>query len=577
MAKRESNISSYDLKNILALDAELFRLLTRRARLLLKQTNGEHLSAEDEKTLRLAWLEGAARVTKDTRVARDMFHIVQGMIPLTQSDADTDAGPRFFNLAPPKKPLDVHIPGPRSCHIARLYMAFAAASGQVIDIFPVPLSDAILEAVKVLNQLGGQLWWEESGHITNRGGKGLTGNMDKVLHAGDDYFNLCMVLAFSLGAPNRLKITGESGLRTCNLTPLKHFLPKMGARLTHVIPSGDGLPVRLECSGMLPNQVEIPEDLPVPFITALCLAAPFWEKPVEFFFPENTLNPRVAHTFDFLERQQVAITRRTDEKGLWLHVQPGKPVLPESMPLPIDTEIAAYLLLLPSLAGGELELEGIWPDLMAPEEDTPEAQKLWFQEDIVFEKTEKGVVCRMEKGARQKPDTLVTTGKGNSLYNANLYPLAVVVTIKAALEGEKVRLPAPPEGGIDPMILYSFLPYAGLEEDPESLYLVPVKDRKVMLPPWISPSPYWTMAFALLAFLRPHIRLANPESMSALFPNFWLLYNKLPQVDTKTLMESYTHAQPNQNTKPAAPRRRRFIAEGVYTDLPEPPPPADLD
>ncbi len=577
MAKRESSVSSYDLKNILALDAELFRLLARRGRLLAKMTNGDRLSADDEKAMRLAWLEGAARITKDTRVAREMFHIVQGMQPFASVDSETEITPRFFNLSPPKKALDVHIPGPRSCHIARLHMALAAASGQALDISHVPLSDAIIEAVKVLNQLGGQLWWEESGHITNREGKGFLGNMDKVVHVGDDYFNLCMVLAFSLGTPNRIKITGESGLRTCNLTPLKHFLPKMNARLTHVIPSGDGLPVRLECAGMLPEKVELPEDLPVSFITALCLAAPFWEKPVELFFPQHILNPRVLSSIQYLEVRQIPLVKTETEDGLWVCIQQGRPVLSNDLVLPIDTEVAAYLLFMPTLAGGVLELEGVWQDLFNPEEDALEAQLLWFQADAVFEKTEKGVQCREEKGAQEKPPRTSGTHKSNTISNDNLYPLAVVATIKSALAGEKVRLPAPPEGGIDPMILYSFLPYSGLEEEPGTLYLVPIKDRKGPLAPWISPSPYWTMAFALLAFMRPNIRLANPESMSALFPNFWIVYNKLPQVDTKTLMESYAHEQSKPDPKPAANRRRRFIAEGVYTDLPEPPPPAELD
>ena len=106
--------------------------------------------------------------------------------------------------------------------------------------------------------------------------------MDKVLHVGDDALNLWLVVAFSLNMPSRLKITGGSSLRFLDLAPLRHFLPELSARLTNVVPGQNGLPIRLECAGILPDSVTLPADLPPDFLSALLLAAPFRERPGRF-------------------------------------------------------------------------------------------------------------------------------------------------------------------------------------------------------------------------------------------------------------------------------------------------------
>ena len=161
---------------------------------------------------------------------------------------------------------------------ARCWLAVAAAAGQVTRVSRVPLTDAVVSGVKALNQIGGQLWWEENGDVQSRGGNGLARNMDKVVHIGDDAFNLWLVVALCLGMPARLKLTGDSSLRFLDLAPLRHFLPQLGVRLTNVIPSQDGLPVRMECSGLIPRQIRLADDLPEDFVAALVLASAFWTR-----------------------------------------------------------------------------------------------------------------------------------------------------------------------------------------------------------------------------------------------------------------------------------------------------------
>lgn len=77
---------------------------------------------------------------------------------------------------------------------------------------------------------------------------------------------------------------------------------------------------------------------------------------------------------------------------------------------------------------------------------------------------------------------------------------------------------------------------------------------------WISPSAPWAMALSLAAYLKPHIRLANPGVLTGLLPTFWNFYNSLPTPDFKR--------RAAQETVDAKPARRRIIAQGVYGELP---------
>ena len=52
----------------------------------------------------------------------------------------------------------------------------------------------------------------------------------------------------------------------------------MGARLVHVVPKSDGLPARLECSGILPDSIKLPPDVPAELAEGILLAAPGYDR-----------------------------------------------------------------------------------------------------------------------------------------------------------------------------------------------------------------------------------------------------------------------------------------------------------
>ena len=136
-------------------------------------------------------------------------------------------------------------------------MVLAASGATECTLHGVPLNGPVMECLKGLNQVGARLRWEEDGRILCQGGEPVSGYnksiLDKVVHVGDDPFNLHLMLFQMVTRPARLKIIGESGLKFVDLAPIRHFLPLLGARLTSVVPGQEGLPARLESSAPLPG------------------------------------------------------------------------------------------------------------------------------------------------------------------------------------------------------------------------------------------------------------------------------------------------------------------------------------
>ena len=536
-------------------DEELLRLVMRRARLLAKLRVGDRLDPDMEKALRVSWEEKAARLTRDARLARELFRLLQAVEPLSRVEEEQ----AFFNLAPVHKPVALDLPAPADAAAARCWMALAAASGRTVNLARVPLTDAVVDAVKVLNQMGGRLWWEEDGVILSRGGSGMTRGMDKVLHVGDDALNLWLVVAFSLNMPSRLKITGGSSLRSLDLAPLRHFLPELSARLTNVVPGQNGLPIRLECAGILPDSVTLPADLPPDFLSALLLAAPFRERPGRFVLPETgpaAKPPLLDTVLTVLAEAGVKVER--DDRSIT--VTPGVPSLPEKPVLPMNTLLGAALLALPALAGGRTRLEGLW----ASTRSAALAERLLNRAGLEVLTDAEGIhSTRPENATPQALDAEELSAVGDEA--PELLPLAVLLAARAARNGQTVNLAAVPEAETETRD--AFLARLGLVPDERG----DLKAREETgdtppLPAWLAPSAPWAVALALGAFLRPNLRLGNPGVLTDLFPAFWTLYNTLPTPEL-----GRKKAEP-VDVKPA---RRRIIAQGVYGDLPPESPAGD--
>ena len=528
-----------ELGALMDLDNDILHLVMRRAQMLARLRRGGRLAPETEKTLRTAWESKAARLARDNRLSRDLFVLLQTIEPLTRMEEEQG----FYNLAPNGEAVDIQIPAPSDTVAARCWLAVAAAAGQVTRVSRVPLNDAVVSGVKALNQIGGQLWWEENGDVQSRGGNGLARNMDKVVHIGDDAFNLWLVVALCLGMPARLKLTGDSSLRFLDLAPLRHFLPQLGVRLTNVIPSQDGLPVRMECSGLIPRQIRLADDLPEDFVAALVLASAFWDTSCRLTLPEH--EPRLLPlVLDVLS----GCGMKVEKNGRDILVERGDLSVPAEPVVPMDASVASVVLMFPGFNGGRAVLEGVWGN----SEAASLVEKILRGAGLNVKYGANRVECSGKERETSAPAPEVMRDVLERC--PELLPLCVVIMAAAAHEGAKVSLPELSEENRH--LVTAFLSRCGVEE--KDGVLVPVEET--VPGSWVAPSAQWAMAYALGAFLKPNLHLSNPGVMTGLFPAFWNMYNTLPHPELKRKVE--------QEPEDAKPARRRVIAHGVYGELP---------
>ena len=528
-----------ELGALMDLDNDILHLVMRRAQMLARLRRGGRLAPETEKTLRTAWESKAARLARDNRLSRDLFVLLQTIEPLTRMEEEQG----FYNLAPNGEAVDIQIPAPSDTVAARCWLAVAAAAGQVTRVSRVPLTDAVVSGVKALNQIGGQLWWEENGDVQSRGGNGLARNMDKVVHIGDDAFNLWLVVALCLGMPARLKLTGDSSLRFFDLAPLRHFLPQLGVRLTNVIPSQDGLPVRMECSGLIPRQIRLADDLPEDFVAALVLASAFWDTSCRLTLPEH--EPRLLPlVLDVLS----GCGMKVEKNGRDILVERGDLSVPAEPVVPMDASVASVVLMFPGFNGGRAVLEGVW----GKSEAASLVEKILRGAGLNVKYGANRVECSGKERETSAPAPEVMRDVLERC--PELLPLCVVIMAAAAHEGAKVSLPELSEENRH--LVTAFLSRCGVEE--KDGVLVPVEET--VPGSWVAPSAQWAMAYALGAFLKPNLHLSNPGVMTGLFPAFWNMYNTLPHPELKRKVE--------QEPEDAKPARRRVIAHGVYGELP---------
>lgn len=544
------------LAELRELDRELIRLIVRRSRMISRLPGGG--AAEHERELRTSWEAGAAAVSRDPRLIRQLFALLQE-VEVTPPSLEQ---PASFNLAPAHKPVNIDLPAPASDRLPRMNMVLAAACGHVCTLKDVILNTPVLECLKALNQVGARLRWEEDGRILCQETAPITGYnkpiLDKVVHVGDDAFNLYLILFQMVTRPARLKIIGESALKFVDLAPLRHFLPLLGARLTSIVPGQDGLPARLESSAMLPAELVIPSNLPADAVEALILATPGWEREVTLHLGEHPEGKNIAQRMlPFLKGAHLNVRLTETDADTLLQIVPGAIDLSETASSGINLLAAASLLAMPAFVGGTVRLHGQWSSL---DDNT------WKQVAHLF--TEAGLNIHPQSDCMETSMTpsatetsIPETGTIRDLRSlpSSFLPLGLALSLISAVRNKGGVMPALPSG-LDMTLVDSFIAQLGLARDGESLSVTTPSTA-----PWASPSVGWALALSLAAFLRPNIKLSNPGMIQNCLPTYWNLYNTLP---TPTLTRKPSEEQgEHTTTRPA--RRRVFASHTPESEMPD--------
>lgn len=538
-------------ETVCEIDRDILRLLLRRANILARMRGGKaRLDPTEEKTIREAWEAAVTRVSRDARLSGRFFSLMQDVEflpkPAAPHDAETGDAPASaprtaFNLAPPSRAVRLRMPGPLACRATRAWLMLAAATGQPLRLAHCLMNDPLVDCVKMLCQAGAALTREGDGVIARQ--TAPLAAPDKVIHVGDSAWNFFLLLGHYLGRPSRAKFTGATGLKLADLSSVRRFLPALGARLTPVIPRSEGLPARLECSGMLPDSIALPADVPAALAEGILLAAPGYAAPLTLDLTGHPARELVlARTFPLLR----ATGADMQAEGYSVRMQPSGLRLPAAPEIPMEPELAVFLLALPLVLGGEAQLDGIWPVWAKPATDMLQTCGL----DIRLQ-SEKGgsVLARAQAPLKNFAPAAIPAD-----FPAAWAPLPLALAACAALRGGESTLPPlPPQA--DPSEAEGFLHAVGLEQTEDGR--LQKREDSGAGTVWNAPSPAWALALALAACASPHQKLGNPGIMTGLYPAFWSLYNALPE-------PALRRPEP-----PAEPLARRRVITGAIAVPPE--------
>ncbi len=542
---------------LIELDKDLMKLLVRRAKLVGRIRGGkDHASTPqailEEKSVRTAWEANALSFSKDPRFSRQLFSLLQDLKVLSKEDTE---GSSYFALAPSRAHVSLDVTAPNLTSQAQMWSALAASLGKKITLEPVLLADALVELVKAYAQGGALLSWKPFGALGS-----IVSNCDvpasftgKNIYVGESALTLYLIAFATAGSVGVTSLTGGTALKTADLSALRTTLPLLGARLANKIPRSTGLPANIESSGMLPQHITIPADLPFEGVCALFLSLLVWNLPMAI---DLSALPAATATSAMLAVQPIMrqVGANIEANGASLVFTPGPIVIPAHPVLDIDPALAGYLLALPAFMGGTATLKGTWNSHSV---DAGDVQALLNWAGVQLTITPESIAAQNEK-------TPFASALHGFDIEGPLAPLYYILAAKAVFMNKApVQLPFTPNeqdfylvqdfySRLDLTIENGVLTRHVQEEGHDSA------GKSTGTIPWTSPNAYWTMAFSIAATLRPGLRLANPGSVTDIMPSFWGLYNALPNPTDPAVSQP---AQKKEQADATTPARRRIIAE----------------
>jgi 3-phosphoshikimate 1-carboxyvinyltransferase len=537
------------LNALLDIDQDLLRLVARRSRILQDLPQGRERSRL-ERTLRSSWEAAAGRISRDPQLVRRLFALLQTVQCLPRPRDNDDADEKtFFILSPNRRPLDVDLLMPIDGRLARYLIVMAAISNRPCLITGVMFNDSMIELIKGFNQLNPTLRWEEGrlSCVPDRSG-GLGDDKlftDRALHIGNDRFNFLLLLFAMAVRPCRLKIMGDSDLKLADLSFLRRFLPSVGARFTSIVPGQDGLPARLEASGILPEVIRIPASLETDAVMSLCvaLACSSLEHAVEVRFEDH------GDVVDILGEcgEIFAIAGAAPQMGAASVLFPATsdPLsgMPGEITLTVDRGAALSSMLTLAFAGGRARIIGLWPD-------NPPGRAVWRLLEHAGLRLERNGTCILA----ECPGNVRIAPLDDALcrdIEVHLRPFLVLLAAHMAITQGEGALPACLDDWSRD-ITDDFLSVLGVTREGSRLRPVPGAQDASARIPWSSPDAFWAIALALAAFDRPGLNLLNPGIVTSHMAGFWKWYNGLPN-PTYRRPDNLESAQSSASPPPAEP------------------------
>ena len=508
-------------EDVMAIDRQILNLLLRRHNMLkrMQGTRG-HLIPLEEKQLREAWQAQVAKVSSDPNLSTQFFDLIQNLrfFPKPLGPAgDQKPSPtrQAFNLAPAKKPVYFSLNLPADHFQLHAALVCATFCGGEVKIPHTLMHDGQHSLVRILKELGASIETCEDA-LTLKAQK-LTDLPDLSLHIGPDIFNFYLLAAQYLVRSSRVRFTAEDQAKKQILTPIARFCPSLGARLSYGVPRVLGFPIRLECSGVLPKTIQIPNDLPSAFVLALILALPNAETETTVDLTEHSQAQQII-------KQASKILTMWEAKALEigknvLQITPANLNIPCGPNLPADLSLTSFIASLPLLLGGICTLHGRLPNTSTAQD----LQAIFKDLGLKITSNQPGKIHLQSQGLAQAKKVQLPEAALKFFKNETL-ELMVMLACALALTDHDVKLPEalPPEA-------LDFVDAVGLTKGMDDLLLK--KDpTQLKIPLYTAPSAAWALAYATCAALRQvdSFRLSNAGIITKIWPKYWALYNGLP-------------------------------------------------
>ncbi|WP_457571768.1 hypothetical protein [Desulfovulcanus sp.] len=406
----------------------------------------------------------------------------------------------------------------------------ATLAGKPIDIDNFPINDSLIELIKALNQCGAKLTWKEK--IFSSKPANLT-CVNKSIFVGQDAFNFYLLLCLSLGEAGVTKFTCASNLKILNLKPIQDILPQLGARLSSTFPQSFSLPAKLEASGQIPGQITLPESIDSDFVPALCLAACTYRRPLKINLASGIWSGKFKQSQKLMQSWKI----KTVQSDQSLTIYPGRPEPSENFQLQLDPLLSGYLLALPTFAGGKVTLLGDWP------KDSSLATAVY---NLLSQ-----VGLQLMTSA-----THITSTPDNRpeecFIDISDYPELAPLALPLLLSFKRPATLFMPTNTEQAEFALDLLKFLNLDFKLYPARLeIHFQDRVHRKELWHSPDPYWTLGYALSSFMFKGICLANPGSLTAIWPDFWKIFQSLPNPQNQL--------STNAGEQNDQPTRRRII------------------
>ncbi len=523
------------------LDSKILELIKKRAEayanLLEKKKKKDEpvTDSEFEANMWKVWSNFALDTGLNQRTLRTIYNLLNSLsYEFVKKEEE-----KIFSIKSKAKNVNIDLPGPLDVLITKLALYFSYVHNIALKLKHVVLTDSIYDFLKASKVAGGAFSWDKETIFREVSSKI---NFDKKsIYIGDDLLNLYFFLFASVINPTICKFTGDGILKTINLKNIFSVFEQMGARIAPLIPGSLSLPIRIEATGAINDQIILPQEIEDEAIAALLLTLPKFKLPKITVITKKDIkdSPIVQRVFYIFKK--AAINYEHLDNKIVIH---SSTISFNGIEHLVDPELTSYLLAFPIILGGQLQITGIFPEFFNDAKLFMEILRLETN-DIITDAHQ----IRLKTKHNKKHDVVFDVKE-----NGQLLPLALGF-IFSNKSGTILNIP---DEEIDFLegFLKKFLVSFHIQD--KKLFIPDTKNFSTTQVKFHAPHPRWSICASLISTQGVEFILENPGEITKLWPPYWTYFKSLPIINYNKLTMEKKKGDTDDTKKI---RRRILVSE----------------